>query len=217
LKNLIQLNSKKNAIELFNQQVFARLSDYLSTNEQSEFATLFDLMNTVEKSLELDFVWLEIKNVLFSLENLDKLNMVLKQMSVILSNEKLKTFKELYEKEADRLKSEISARETEFSWSMPLAEFPKEKAIEEFLRSESVSYEYRPKTFNSIHEARVYATEHGGMRATYSTQMSGEGRGKTAYVKITKTEAYFSVKSFKTKRLIELLYFFRNILINLKD
>ncbi|KAL3667270.1 hypothetical protein V7S43_007502 [Phytophthora oleae] len=91
------------------------------------------------------------------------------------------------------LKEKIIKLDTTFSWKMSGAKFPDNKEIEDFLRGPDTSMKTQWLiTFSSLPEARKFAAKHArNKRLRASFKMSPAGKGKNAYVTITKTRMWF--------------------------
>eukprot|EP00644_Phytophthora_capsici_P003705 jgi/Phyca11/129198/e_gw1.82.21.1 len=97
------------------------------------------------------------------------------------------------ERRMEWLKEKIKKMDTKFSWEMPGAKFPDNKEIEDFLRGPDTSMKTQGLvTFSGIPEARKFAgkyprtKQHGA-----SFKMTPAGKGKNAYLTITKTRLWF--------------------------
>ncbi|KAK1932420.1 hypothetical protein P3T76_012004 [Phytophthora citrophthora] len=97
------------------------------------------------------------------------------------------------------LKEKTTKMDTAFSWKMPGAEFPDNKEIEDFLRGPDTSMKTQGLiTFSGIPAARKFAAkyprteQHGA-----SFKMMPAGKGKNAYLTITKTRMWFDARQAK--------------------
>ncbi|KAJ8542678.1 hypothetical protein ON010_g12132 [Phytophthora cinnamomi] len=92
------------------------------------------------------------------------------------------------------LKSEIRRLDKPFSWEMVDARFPGNPKIEAFLRGPDTSMKIvRAKPFTGLPEARKYAADCvRGMQDGASFTMKPAGKGKQAYVTISKTKKWYN-------------------------
>lgn len=92
------------------------------------------------------------------------------------------------------LSTQLQAQGQPFSWEMPDAQFPDNAHVQAFLRGPRVSMDTMGvRSFNGIQHARNYANK--WMREKQinaSFELEPEGRGRDAYVVITKTRTWFS-------------------------
>lgn len=79
-------------------------------------------------------------------------------------------------------------KEPKFSWSMPNANVPNHKNLEEFLRSDAQKMMF---SFTSIKDAREFADNYNGNGDGYSIKTETGGVGSDFYVTITKTKEYY--------------------------
>ncbi|KAL4177240.1 hypothetical protein KRP22_002174 [Phytophthora ramorum] len=109
------------------------------------------------------------------------------------TDEKVAALVVLAAKRVKWLEDEIHELDTPFSWKMPNATFPDNSRLEGFLRGGKTSMNTKGLlTFKGLPEARKYATtcvrEH---QDGASFRMAAAGRGKEAFVTITKTRKWF--------------------------
>lgn len=95
----------------------------------------------------------------------------------------------LYQHRLNHLKQQILYL-SEFKWSMPEAKFPDHPEIEEFLKSEEQSLDFK-NDFGSIIKAKKFIEKWSLINSTYSMKMEAKGKGKLSYVYIEKTKEYF--------------------------
>lgn len=121
---------------------------------------------------------------------------LIKEMIKVLPKSQLKHFKVLITHYINLINVQIT-KLNEFTWCMPNAELPGHREVEKFLRSDQQTVLYT-NVFSSIHDAREFANTYGGTKPTYSVQIVPEGRGRSSFVHIIKTNAYHASRSRET-------------------
>ncbi|RLN95234.1 hypothetical protein BBJ28_00021301 [Nothophytophthora sp. Chile5] len=97
------------------------------------------------------------------------------------------------------LKSEMLPLTQPFSWEMPEAHFLGREDIERFLRGPDASFTVRD--FSSVRSAQAFAGGSQYMQHNATFEMKAEGRGRNAYVNITKTRGWFEKRQEKLAEL----------------
>ncbi|EGZ25971.1 hypothetical protein PHYSODRAFT_480540 [Phytophthora sojae] len=128
-------------------------------------------------------------------------------------SDRFSTLAAIAAKRIEWLKSEIQRLDRAFSWEMPDAVFPENPKIEAFLRGTDTSVNtVGLKAFNSLPEARKYAADCVQNGASFT--MKPAGKGKKAFVTITKTRKWYndcqkSVREYQTEveNLVQLYKF----------
>ncbi|KAG6945614.1 hypothetical protein JG688_00016467 [Phytophthora aleatoria] len=109
------------------------------------------------------------------------------------TSEKFMVLASIAAKRAKWLKREIRVLDKPFSWEMPDANFPDNKSIEDFLRGSGISMNTEGLTFCGLPDARKYAaTCVREKQDDASFTMKPAGKGKKAFVTITKTRKWFN-------------------------
>ncbi|KAJ8537432.1 hypothetical protein ON010_g13165 [Phytophthora cinnamomi] len=95
------------------------------------------------------------------------------------------------------LKAQVGPNDKPFTWEMPDAVFPDNARIQAFLRGPEMSMtSVGVRAFSGLPDARKYANRASQTKASF--KMEAAGRGKDAYVTITKTREWFAKQNGKS-------------------
>lgn len=117
------------------------------------------------------------------------------------STEKFAVFASIAAVRITWLKGQLRAIDQPFSWEMPDAVFKDSATVEAFLRGPKESMNTSSARFEGIQHARNYASKYKREKQlNASFELEAHGRGGAAFVKITKTKAWFSKHQKELKR-----------------
>ncbi|KAL4177232.1 hypothetical protein KRP22_002166 [Phytophthora ramorum] len=141
--------------------------------------TLFDTVATRFQMMKPNFLHSAIEAFSQHIGDLDE------------SSEKLSALKSIVETRIQWLNDQLMALGKPFSWEMPDASFPDNAQVQAFLRGPRASMNSSGIIqFSRLDRARSYT--YNCKRTNASFTMAAGGRGRNAYVTITKTSDWFS-------------------------
>jgi len=152
---------------------------------------------------------------LLKISDFEFIQSLIMEIRKLVPKTQLKQFKVLIAHYLNLISVQIT-KLSEFTWCMPNAELPAHREVENFLRSDQQTVLYA-NVFSSIHDAREFANTYGGTKPTYSVQIVPEGRGRTSFVHIIKTNAYHASRSREIAYLKTEQFEFNKLLLELES